>query len=70
MGILDFDEGRITVDGDSVTENPIECKKKLAYIPDNPDIYDSSVCRSVLCASQMAQDQRSKDFCFPMMRAE
>lgn len=40
VGILQFDEGEITVDGISVKENPIECKKRIAYIPDNPDLYD------------------------------
>ena len=40
VGILKFDEGEILVDGMSVKENPIECKKKIAYIPDNPDLYD------------------------------
>lgn len=40
VGILGFDEGEIFVDGVSVKENPIECKKKIAYIPDNPDLYD------------------------------
>ena len=39
-GILRFDEGEITIDGLSVLKNPTECKKKLAYIPDNPDLYD------------------------------
>ena len=39
-GILNFDGGEITVDGVSVRENPLECKKKIAYIPDNPDLYD------------------------------
>ena len=39
-GILQFDEGDITVDGVSVRENPFEVKKRLAYIPDNPDIYE------------------------------
>ncbi len=38
-GILNFEEGEIYVDGISVKENPIACKKKLAYIPDNPDLY-------------------------------
>lgn len=38
-GILNFDEGEIYVDGVSVKENPLECKKKIAYLPDNPDIY-------------------------------
>ena len=39
-GILRFDAGEITVDGLSVKADPIECKKRLAYIPDNPDLYD------------------------------
>ncbi|MCR4925845.1 MAG: ABC transporter ATP-binding protein [Clostridiales bacterium] len=39
-GILNFDEGEITIDGVSIRENPIECKKKIAYIPDNPDLYE------------------------------
>ena len=39
-GILMFDEGEIFVDGISIKSNPIECKKKMAYIPDNPDLYE------------------------------
>ena len=39
-GILGFDEGEIYIDGISVKEKPVECKKKLAYIPDNPELYD------------------------------
>lgn len=39
-GILAFDKGEITVCGNSVKEDPIACKKQIAYIPDNPDIYD------------------------------
>jgi ABC-2 type transport system ATP-binding protein len=38
-GILRFEEGEIYVDGSSVKNNPLDCKKKLAYIPDNPDLY-------------------------------
>lgn len=40
VGIIQFDSGEILIDGLSVKENPIGCKKKLAYIPDNPDLYD------------------------------
>ena len=40
VGILDFDEGDILVDGISVKKEPIACKNKIAYIPDNPDLYD------------------------------
>ena len=39
-GILKFEEGEIYVDGISVKENPLACKKKIAYLPDNPDIYE------------------------------
>ena len=39
-GLLDFDSGAIYVDGVSIKDNPIECKKKIAYLPDNPDLYD------------------------------
>lgn len=39
-GLLDFDEGEILVDGISIKENPMECKRRLAYLPDNPDLYD------------------------------
>ncbi|MDY6038045.1 MAG: ABC transporter ATP-binding protein [Eubacterium sp.] len=38
--ILDFDEGEIFIDGVSIKENPFLCKEKLAYIPDNPDLYE------------------------------
>lgn len=39
-GILDFDEGDIFIDGISIKERPLECKKLLAYIPDDPQLYD------------------------------
>lgn len=40
IGLLGFDEGEIYIDGISIKENPIECKRKIAYIPDNPDLYE------------------------------
>ena len=40
VGILQFDEGEIYIDGTSVKSDPIKCKKEIAYIPDNPDIYE------------------------------
>ena len=40
VGILPFDGGEILIDGTSIKEDPIACKKKIAYIPDNPDLYD------------------------------
>ena len=39
-GILNFDRGEILIDGESIVSRPLDCKKKIAYIPDNPDIYD------------------------------
>ena len=39
-GIQQFDGGRITVDGISVQDDPLECKRRLAYLPDNPDLYE------------------------------
>lgn len=39
-GIQQFDAGEIRIDGVSVTEDPIACKRVMAYIPDNPDLYD------------------------------
>lgn len=40
VGILQFDEGDILIDGHSIKEYPLECKKEIAYIPDNPDLYE------------------------------
>ena len=39
-GILPYEEGTITVDGLSVKDDPLECTKRIAYIPDNPDLYE------------------------------
>jgi ABC-2 type transport system ATP-binding protein len=39
-GILQFDQGDIYIDGISIKDKPLECKRKLAYIPDNPDLYE------------------------------
>lgn len=41
VGILDFTEGEIYIDGVSIKKDPIKCKKQIAYIPDNPDLYES-----------------------------
>ena len=40
VGILDFDAGEIYIDGRSIKKSPVECKSVLAYIPDNPDLYE------------------------------
>ena len=39
-GIMRFDSGEILIDGTSIQKDPIGCKKKMAYIPDNPDLYE------------------------------
>ena len=39
VGILQFDAGTITIDGVDLKADPLGCKRKLAYIPDNPDLY-------------------------------
>jgi len=41
VGILPFDEGAITIDDIYISKRPIECKKIMAYIPDNPEMYES-----------------------------
>lgn len=41
VGVLDFDEGEIFIDGHSVKDDPMACKKITAYIPDNPDLYEN-----------------------------
>ena len=41
VGVLDFTEGEIYIDGHSVKDEPMECKKVTAYIPDNPDLYEN-----------------------------
>ena len=40
VGILQFDEGEVLIDGKSVRTSPLACKQEIAYIPDNPDLYD------------------------------
>lgn len=41
VGLLPFDSGNITIDGHSVTAEPLLCKSMIAYIPDTPELYDS-----------------------------
>ncbi len=40
VGILKFDAGTVTVNGTPLLDDPVKCKRDLAYIPDNPDLYD------------------------------
>ncbi|MDO5451729.1 MAG: ABC transporter ATP-binding protein [Candidatus Saccharibacteria bacterium] len=39
-GILDFDEGKILINGKSIKDDPIACKKEMAYVPDDPELYE------------------------------
>ncbi len=41
VGINDFENGNILIDGNSLKEDPIKCKEVISYVPDNPDIYES-----------------------------
>ena len=40
VGILQFDKGEVFIKGESIRKNPLACKQKIAYIPDNPDLYE------------------------------
>lgn len=40
VGIHEFDQGEIYINGKSIRTDPLQCKKVLAYIPDNPDLYE------------------------------
>ena len=40
VGILQFDQGEILINGKSIQADPLACKREIAYIPDNPDLYD------------------------------
>lgn len=40
VGVIDFEEGEIFIDGHSIKKDPIACKRVMAYIPDNPDLYE------------------------------
>ena len=59
-GILQFEEGEIYVDGASIREDPIGCKRKIAYLPDNPDLNFSAGCSiSILLPMFMAFSRRN-----------
>ena len=40
VGIHDFDSGDVLIDGISIKDNPVECKRLMAYVPDNPETYE------------------------------
>ena len=41
VGIHNFDMGEIIINGKSIKDNPIECKKQIAFVPDNPELYEN-----------------------------
>ena len=41
VGIHDFNEGEILINGKSIKDNPVECKKEIAFVPDNPELYEN-----------------------------
>ena len=53
VGVLEFTEGEIYIDGHSVKKEPMECKSITAYIPDNPDIYEFLQVFSILILLQI-----------------
>ncbi len=69
VGVLDFTEGEILIDGHSVKNDSMECKKITAYIPDNPDLYENltgiqylNFVADVFEISSEVREQRIKDY--------
>ena len=69
VGILDFEEGEILIDGHSIKEEPILCKSKIAYIPDNPDLYEHltgiqflSFTADIFCVNKKDREERIKKY--------
>lgn len=69
VGVLDFEEGEILIDGHSIKEEPVKCKSVLAYIPDNPDLYENltgiqylNFVADVYEISESEREKRIKDF--------
>lgn len=48
VGILDFDEGDILINKKSIKDDPISCKLEMAYVPDNPDLYENMTATSFI----------------------
>ena len=41
VGIHEFDSGEILINGKSIKDNPVECKEEMAFVPDNPELYEN-----------------------------
>jgi len=65
MGLITFDNGTINFDGINIVSNPIEFKKKVVYIPDNPDLYDSlsgiQFLNFIADIYDLSKEERTKD---------
>ena len=65
MGLITFDNGTIDFDGINIVSNPIEFKKKVVYIPDNPDLYDSlsgiQFLNFIADIYDLSKEERTKD---------
>lgn len=65
VGILDFEEGEILIDGHSIKEDPIYCKSIIAYIPDNPDLYEQltgiQYLNFICDIYRISKEQRNED---------
>ena len=62
-GIMQFEEGTITIDGHSIKDEPLACKKIMAYIPDNPDLYEfmSGIQYLNFIADIFGVDEKTRD---------
>jgi len=65
VGLLDFEEGEILIDNKSIKHDPIACKKMIAYIPDNPDIYEQltgiQYLNFIADIYQIGKEERNRD---------
>lgn len=65
VGILDFEAGDIYINGKSIKEQPIACKQEIAYIPDNPDLYEQltgiQYLNFICDIYRISKDQRNND---------
>lgn len=64
-GILDFEQGDILINGKSIKKEPIACKKQMAYVPDNPDLYENmkaiDFINFICDMYEISQQERSKN---------
>lgn len=65
VGILDFEEGDILINGKSIKKEPIACKKQMAYVPDNPDLYENmkaiDFVNFILDMYEVPKEERAKN---------